>query len=250
MRDINFCGRKIILLIIAFFGINFLLIDHCIALPPISEHRQIQFYSQAAQDQFVYLLLYQLLDKQDTGYYLEIGAGHPSHINNSYFLEKDLGWKGISLDITSAYKNMWSSTRDNPLLIEDARQSDYTSILKSFPEVIDYLSLDIDADYDIVLNRIPFNDHVFKIITIEHDAYRYGDRYRKEERRILSSLGYYLLCSDVCAATGFYYEDWWIYPSAFPSDVLLRLTSLDLKEKYYEPLLNTLQDTFELGKNK
>ncbi len=42
-------------------------------------------------------------------------------------------------------------TRQNPLLIEDAMRSDYRQILKSFPKVIDYLSLDIDDSYDVVL---------------------------------------------------------------------------------------------------
>jgi hypothetical protein len=44
----------------------------------------IPFYSQAAQDKFVYALLYGLLGKKDKGYYLEIGASDPVRINNSW----------------------------------------------------------------------------------------------------------------------------------------------------------------------
>jgi hypothetical protein len=204
----------------------------------------MQSYSQASQDRFVYFLLYELLDKKDDGYYLEIGAGHPTSGNNSYLFEKNLGWKGVSIDIDEASKEIWYSVRQNPLLIEDAMQSDYKSILESFPQGIDYLSLDIDSNYDIVLQRIPFNDHIFKVITIEHDFYRFRDKYRRDERMILTSLGYYLLCPDVSIYHLYMdcvFEDWWIHPGAFPADVLSMLTSLDLKAKDNGQLINIIK---------
>ena len=49
----------------------------------LSQFVETDFNSQSSQDQFVYTLLYELLDKQDSGYYLEIGAGEPISINNS-----------------------------------------------------------------------------------------------------------------------------------------------------------------------
>jgi hypothetical protein len=219
------------------FFISILLSDHCSASSIDSKYScKQEFYSQASQDHFVSFVLYNIVDKQDVGYYLEIGANHPIETNNTYFFEKNFGWRGVSIDISDSYWNIWYSTRKNSLLIEDATKSDYQSILKLFPPVIDYLSLDIDNDYDVVLQRIPFNDHVFKIITIEHDFYRFGDQFRKDERRILASLGYYLLCPDVSTDdTVFSFEDWWVHPSAFPSDVFSLITSLDLKaKKHYE----------------
>src|SRR5579862_4170449 len=133
------------------------------SLSSIFKFAKTTYYSQASQDQFVHLLLYQLLDKKDVGYYLEIGANHPTFTNNTYFFEENLGWKGSSIDISDEHRDIWYATRQNPLLIEDAMQSDYGSILKPFPQVIDYLSLDIDASYDILLQRIPFKDYIFKI---------------------------------------------------------------------------------------
>jgi hypothetical protein len=230
-------------LVFFLFGINFLSIDHCVASSFGFKHEQMQSYSQASQDQFVHLLLYGLLDKQDDGYYLEIGAGHPLEINNSYFFEKNFGWKGTSIDISDGHKNIWYSTRHNDLLIEDATQSDYGSILKLFPQAIDYLSLDIDNHYDTVLQRIPFKDHIFKVITIEHDFYKFGDQYREKEREILTSLGYYLLCPDVTIfSNGQYlvFEDWWIHPSAFPDDVFSKLKSLDLKAKSPDQIIKII----------
>ncbi len=54
----------------------------------IAAFGRLQAFAHASQDQFVHLLLYELLDKSDNGHYLEIGAGHPSSCNNSYSFEK------------------------------------------------------------------------------------------------------------------------------------------------------------------
>ncbi|HEY5236714.1 MAG TPA: hypothetical protein VIJ14_11090 [Rhabdochlamydiaceae bacterium] len=225
--------------IVLFFGMNVFFADPCFALTRFSE--QAQFYSQAAQDKFVWLLLYGFLNKQDKGHYLEIGAHHPIEINNTYFFEKNLGWEGVSIDISDDHKNLWQMTRRNTLLIEDATKSDYRTMLKSFPKEIDYLSIDIDRHYDLVLQRIPFDEHIFKVITIEHDFYGFGDEFRQKERSILAPLGYYLLCPDV-SNQGNIYEDWWIHPSAFPEDVLAKLLSLDLKTKEHGPLIKIIQE--------
>lgn len=231
--------------IVVFFTSTLLLTNECSAYVRIPKSKKVQFCSQASQDQFVYLLLYELLKKSDCGYYLEIGAGHPINMSNSYFFEKKFRWKGISIDISNDYNEIWHSIRKNPFLVEDAMQSDYKTLLKKFPQVIDYLSLDVDTCYDLVLKRIPFDEYVFKIITIEHDFYRYGDLYRTEERRILTSLGYHLLCPDV---TIFYngmdsiFEDWWIHPSGFPSSVFSRLSALDLNGKNHDQIISIIRN--------
>jgi hypothetical protein len=214
------------------------------SLSSVFKFMKHEYYSQASQDQFVHFLLYRLLDKKDAGYYLEIGASHPTFTSNTYFFEKNLGWKGCSIDISDEHKNAWCATRQNSLLIEDATKSDYRSILKPFPQVIDYLSLDIDASYDVLLQRIPFRDYIFKIITIEHDFYRVGDEFRAEERRIFSAWGYHLLCPDVSVffnGTNCVFEDWWVHSSVFPSEVFSKLKSLDLKAKDHEQLIKTLK---------
>jgi hypothetical protein len=208
----------------------------------LAQMNEMNFYSQASQDKFVYAILYDLLGKQDQGYYLEIGAGEPIQINNSYFFEKNLQWVGTSIDISAHFVDRWYSVRNNLLLIEDATKSDYKTILESFPQVIDYLSLDVDGFYTDILEKIPFSDHIFKVITIEHDFYRFGDLYRGKERQILTSLGYYLLCSDV-SNDGNAFEDWWIHPSAFPPSVFSVLISLDLNVKDHKELIQTIQDT-------
>src|SRR5579872_2564691 len=199
----------------------------------------MQFFSQASQDRFVYTMLYKLLNKADDGYFVEIGAGHPISINNTFFLESNFNWKGISIDISMQHINLWSQCRKNPLVVTDALQCDYESLFNLFPKNIDYLSLDIDEHYDTVLKKLPLDKYMFKVITIEHDAYKYGDRFRNKEREILSSFGYKLLCADVVLETTSF-EDWWIHPSFFPNDVLDRLDLLDLKYKDHTQLVNDI----------
>lgn len=214
-------------------------------------YQPIASYSQASQDQFVHLLLYGVLNKKDDGYYLEIGSAFPSSGNNTFVFEKARQWKGVSIDIDPEYQKSWSKERQNPLRIEDATKSDYSAMLHSFPYAIDYLSLDIDGGYDEVLQKLLHTDHIFKVITIEHDFYRFGEKYRESERKILSSLGYHLLCPDVTVlfeGREVDFEDWWIHPKAFPEEVFKKLVSLDLQKKSHSELIQIIQREWGLSK--
>lgn len=229
------------LLVFNCIGISFLNSEVMSSSKPFSIEQigRESFNSQASQDNFVYSLIYGILDKQDKGYYLEIGAGDPVYINNSYFFEKNFQWEGVSIDISEDLHKCWYDSRKNSLVIQNALKSDYKKILQRFPRVIDYLSLDVDGYYDEVLKKIPLNDYVFKVITIEHDLYRFGDVFQKEERRTLRSYGYHLLCSNV-KDNGLMFEDWWIHPSAFPTDIFSALTSLDLNEKDHTQIMQEI----------
>ena len=185
------------------------------SLAAVSALQSTTFCSQASQDAFVYTLLYCVEKKTDKGCYLEIGAADPINTSNTYFLEKKLNWEGSSIEINSQYQKAWAQERRNQLLVADATQTDYFLILKSFPKVIDYLSLDVDEHYDTVLNKIPFDQYTFKVITIEHDFYRFGNKYKQKEREILTALGYRLLCPDVSYLGVGSFEDWWIHPVGF-----------------------------------
>ncbi|HSX13236.1 MAG TPA: hypothetical protein VLE96_02305 [Chlamydiales bacterium] len=207
-----------------------------------------KFNSQASQDEFVYTLLYDVLNKKDQGYYLDIGASHPTYTNNSFFFESQLKWNGVSIDISPAYQELWNRIRKNALIIADALNVDYREMLKNAPYEIDYLSIDVDRDYEVILNLLPFDEHIFKVITIEHDSYLYGDIYKERERKILSSLGYYLLCPDVsldwnhnsqvqqCS-----FEDWWVHPSILKEGLLNTFQSCDLTRNDHAEIVRKLR---------
>lgn len=204
-----------------------------------------QFHSQASQDKFVKTLLYDLGGKTDQGFYLEIGAADPLFFNNTAYFEKYKDWMGVSIDISPHFENLWKAERTNPLLIQDALDTDYEVLLKPFPQVIDYLTLDVDGYYDIALQKLPHDQHIFKVITIEHDAYRFGDTFRDKERAILNALGYHLLCANV-SNDGCPFEDWWVHPSQFSPSILAELDALDLNGKDNRTIIQTIRSHFQL----
>jgi hypothetical protein len=162
--------------------------------------------SQAAQDSFVM----NMLDWKSEGYYLEIGAYDPVKLSNTYTLEQQYNWSGVSLDRTK----IDFSSRKNPCITTDATTCDYSEILEeaNAPKIIDYLQLDIDPAPNTLraLKIIPFDKYQFKVITFEHDAYRGHDLVRKESRDIFQKLGYKLLISNLGNPDP--YEDWYIHP--------------------------------------
>ena len=191
----------------------------------------MRFFSDARQDEFVA----NLLNFKRDGYCLDIGSCH-SIIANNTFAFVNLGWTSISVELDDKWNDSYSSTRNKGCHInEDALKVNYKKELEqlNFPKNIDYLSLDIDElSYDC-LKLIPFNDYKFKVITIEHDAYVHGDKYRKLQRDFLTDLGYTLLCSDVYTGVeieGFKgmdlpFEDWWVDANQIESQLIDKIKS-------------------------
>jgi hypothetical protein len=182
------------------------------------------FYSQAYQDKFVANML---KFKRD-GYCVDIGSYHSEDTNNSFYFQ-DLDWFCLSVELDSSLNDSYSNRKKGLHLNDNALEIDYNQVFEEceFPNIIDYLSLDVDTYSTDVLKILPFDKYKFKIITIEHDAYLYGDKYRLKQRKILENNGYYLLCSNVLVpyshpSTGEKFlnekspfEDWWIYPEEF-----------------------------------
>lgn len=188
----------------------------------------IQFYSDAKQDQFVA----NILDFKKDGYCVDIGSCH-SIISNNTFYFQSLDWTSVSVEIESRYNDSYSSRKSGVHLNENALEVNYKEIFEEyeFPKSIDYLSLDVDALSLNVLRILPLDDYHFKVITIEHDGYLYGDKYREQQRNILSSHGYLLLCGNVYVEQGGHegkehpFEDWWIYPSEFDQELIDKIKS-------------------------
>lgn len=58
------------------------------------------------------------------------------------------------------------------------------------PPIIDYLSIDIEGSELGVLRTFPFDQYIFKTITIEHNEYANGKQHRAALREILEANGY------------------------------------------------------------
>jgi tetratricopeptide (TPR) repeat protein len=182
-------------------------------------------YSDAYQDFFVLTML----DGKEEGTYLEIGSADPFYNNNTALLETKYKWKGTGIDYLKQEVEKYQAARKNKCIHADAREVDYTALLKPYGQDIDYLQLDCDppsVTYE-VLERIPFNKHRFAVITYEHDSYREdGATYRTKSREYLSKQGYVLVAGNIAPDKNRAFEDWWIHPELVSKERVEKMTSV------------------------
>jgi len=187
-------------------------------------------YSQACQDLFVV----NMVQGKKNGFYLEIGASHPFESSNTFLLENDFNWTGISLEIDKDAASVYNSFRLNKCIIADATDFNYRNYfeINKIPNIIDYLSIDIEpADNTLkALLELPMKDYRFSVITYEHDRYISGDLYMIQSRTYLESFGYKLVVSNV-KTNGRDFEDWWIDPNLISKDTWEKFISNDVEGK-------------------
>lgn len=183
-------------------------------------------YSACMQDLFVL----ECLNHIKNGYFVDIGSAHCYDNNNTYLLETEYDWTGICIEFEGRYNSSYSA-RKCKYYNKDATAIDYKELFKenNFPNLIDYISLDIDEQTTNLLKILPFDTHTFKVITIEHDFYLTGDKEKGRQRDILKDRGYHLLFGDIFVEmAGFEknksFEDWWIKPDFFESSYIERCT--------------------------
>lgn len=192
----------------------------------------LKYFSQAAQDKFVA----RVFNFKKDGYVVDVGSSGDS--SNSRFFDRFLDWKAICVD---QIDGDYSDRKKTRFYKGDATALDYGDMFKAngFPNVIDYLSVDVDDATNAVLSAIPFSDYKFGIITIEHDSYACGERRRADQRKILTDLGYYKLCSDVWFTLvnekKEYFEDWWIHPQVLD---LEKFKFLECKEEHIDVIMS------------
>jgi hypothetical protein len=190
----------------------------------------MEYKGNSGQERFVT----ELLKNKENGFYVEIGAFDSKKGSNTYHLETDYNWNGVSFEIDPERHAEFVSNRNNPCILGDATHFNYISYFEenNFPKQIDYLQVDIDAGYTPEGNSVgnpyltlhgliavPLSKYRFSIITFEHDSQiEYNNKgMREAQREILSSLGYKLVVRD-------WHEDWWVDPYAIPY--------LDFREKF------------------
>ena len=175
-------------------------------------------WSQSMQDIFVM----SMLDGKRNGVYVEIGADQPRVISNTYLLEKDFDWSGISFELDADKVAFFNTIRKNKCLCEDATLYDYKSIFeeRNYPKQIDYLQLDIDPAEGTLraLKALPLDNYRFSVITYETDVYSSGADIQDEQIEILESHGYQLVAKNV-KCEGNPYEDWWVDPAIVSEDI-------------------------------
>lgn len=174
----------------------------------------ISTYSQAGQDIFAL----EVNNYKKNGSFVEIGAYHSIDISNTYLLENQFNWRGISLELDAERVNEFNSNRKSKCLHADATCVDYNLILQlnNLPDIIDYLQVDIEPAFQSLkaLELIVATKYKFRCITFEHDLYVSKNNLliKNKQKDLLYSLGYKLYKENVsCAASkNAPFEDWWI----------------------------------------
>ena len=166
-------------------------------------------YSQAGQD----LAAAEVCDKTE-GFYLDLGCNDPIFHNNTYLLEKELGWTGILVDIQKPMVDKCRNVRTdhNSYVSCDLITTNITEVLDSLkcPKHIDYISFDVDDATSHVLGDFDFDKYSFSFITFEHDLYRIGPELKQLANKLFISKGYTMYRENVCASPVEIFEDWYI----------------------------------------
>jgi GR25 family glycosyltransferase involved in LPS biosynthesis len=193
---------------------------------------------QALQDMFIL----SILNGKRNGTYLEIGAQEPIFQNNSAILEKDFGWKGVSVEILENLCKMFAEQRSNPIICRDATTIDYEKLLDEHYSTreIDYLQLDCEPSkttFEILLD-IPFDKYKFAVITYEHDHYvDMSGTYRTKSRNYLKLMGYELVVANVSQNENTPFEDWWVHPDLVGQETIEKFKSImdvtDVRNYFY-----------------
>lgn len=200
----------------------------------LEDQRMNRFYSQAGQDEWIS----SLFEFKREGYFLDIGAHNGIDINNTYFLEKELGWSGICIEADPVIFSSLSSNRKCTCVniavsdqegeisfLQDGfsgRESSSpgsirikTKSLKEIlndlnpPKVIDYLSLDIEGMELKALMGFPFDEYGILAITVEHNLYTGKEDYKREIKNFLEGKGYLIFRENI-ESQGSPFEDWYI----------------------------------------
>ena len=84
-------------------------------------------FSQSGQDQFAYNIT------GANGVYLEIGAHHPIINSNTYKLEVECGWRGVSVEFDKSFQKYWKEypERTNDVIWDDAFNIKFENEIKN-----------------------------------------------------------------------------------------------------------------------
>lgn len=167
--------------------------------------------SQAGQDIF----FAHILGYKRGGSFCDIGCAEPVDISNSYALEHDLGWSGLLFDLSQKAIGECLARRTSRAVQGNAVIFDFRPELQLLPKTLDALSFDVDeAQVPALANFLAAADDTqtrFRVLCVETDRYRFGDKPREAIINMLSHRGYTLLADDV-KSQGCPFETWWCDP--------------------------------------
>ena len=154
-------------------------------------------YSEAGQDIFALNLI------GKNGTYLEVGGFKPKLDSNTYILETQNNWRGITIEFKKELQSLWSSCKErkNRIYFEDALKFNYKTALEenNLPLHLNYLSCDIDPRDKTfeALKKILKEGLSFDFISFEHDDYTSDESYHKLASEYLIPKGYKIAVNNI-----------------------------------------------------
>ena len=193
------------------------------------------YYSQSKQDEWVE----QVYEGKRSGFFVDVGAYDGVQTSNTYFLEQKLGWVGICIEANDeVFKKLQSyrTSKNVCLAVTDytgecsfsetlitpngkpVRCDTLDNILthNHCPEIINYMSLDIEGAEMDALKNFPFDKWRIGAITVEHNSYMDGPAKKDALFELLSRNGFDRVVNDAKCLDPYPlwymkpYEDWYL----------------------------------------
>jgi hypothetical protein len=184
------------------------------------------YRGQAWQDQFADLVL--MSDNgilQKDGFFVDVGAGTEPEVDwggsNSLVFERR-GWKGIAIDSDPNRLRGRSCICESCMIgngFDGTTTLAEVLVKNNAPKVIDYLSVDVEG-YDLIATASLIEaGYTFKVLTIEHNLYCQGPKFKNEIFNYLSTKGYIRIVDNIGDLADiedlhrrYVFEDWYIDP--------------------------------------
>ena len=208
-----------------------------------------KFNGEAEQDKFVF----NILNEKENGFFVELGSNHPINDNNTYFLEEKYNWKGLMVEHSNQWLELYKAHRPDSIhIIGDGTKIDYMKVFddNNFPLNIDYLQIDLEANNGSSLHALEkfdeeaFDKYKFATVTFEHDICRTdAHEMRKLSRDIFESRGYYRVLDDIHnREPKWVFEDWYVHPNLVDMEYARNLRKNNLKNYVENSITETSID--------
>jgi hypothetical protein len=177
-------------------------------------------FSQAGQDVFVH----KVLEGKTEGVFLDVGAGHPVNLSNTYALEQQFGWRGYLIEQNDIAAQMLRTDRKSAVLQVNA----LTVAWRTFEQKdFDYISLDVDYISHKVLLDMLVAGITARVWTIEHNEYSYPDGGSPAwvDRVLMAGAKGYELIAENVTNTELPFENWYVDRLRVNMDIARKFTS-------------------------
>jgi hypothetical protein len=115
------------------------------------------YHSQHGQDKYII----EKLNNKKNGFFVDVGAAHPTHLSNTYTLENQLQWSGLLIE-------------PNDKFLEELRQKRTSTIIKALIFNIENLDVEYVSTGEIGSG---YGDHIsgFGVRPLLYSAKKYSN---------------------------------------------------------------------------